>query len=67
VKIYFHKEKNGEPILGDIFPVGMGSEQSPNAWFGHPDPESDWARLAGADRLGQGAGDTHPAPDSAWH
>ena len=40
-KFTFIKKKNGEPILGDIFPVEMDSEKSPNAWFGHPDPEID--------------------------
>ncbi len=42
-KFSFIKQKNGEPILGDIFPFEMESEKSPNAWFGHPDPGIDIA------------------------
>jgi len=42
-KFTFIKKKDGEPILGDIFPVEMESEKSPNAWFSHPDRDIDIA------------------------
>lgn len=42
-KFTFIKKKNGKPELGDIFEITITSEQSPNAWFGHPDPDIDIA------------------------